>query len=99
MDIIISLILVFTAFLSYIIGRFSHYKINDWLNNPPWSPHHWLYGLIIMLLGFIYKNQFSAQLAIAFGLGFFISDIKDFFKLKIIGPDDGKGKKKFWGFD
>ena len=86
-------------FVGYIFGRWGHYYLNDKLGNPKWAPHHWIYGVIVALLGLIlsYKSDLGLML-ISFGIGHFISDLKDFLKFKFVGPDE-IGKRKFWGID
>ena len=86
------------AFFGYLLGRIGHAYLNVWMKNPNWLPHHWIYGMILIVLGIIYWNNLLAQYALFFGIGHFISDFKDFLKMKFIGPDE-EGKKKFWGID
>ncbi|MCX6764800.1 MAG: hypothetical protein NTU58_03845 [Candidatus Nealsonbacteria bacterium] len=62
------------------------------------TPHHWIFGLILMILGLIFRKHFLGLLILYFGAGFFISDFNDFLQLKIIGPDE-ISKNKFWGID
>lgn len=83
------------AFLGYAVGRLTH-LLTKWYN--PNSPHHWIYGLILIILGTIYWTQPLAKYAILFGIGHFISDLRDFLNLKFIGPD-APGPKKFWGIN
>lgn len=87
--------LLIAGFLGYIIGRLSHI-LTKWFN--PNSPHHWIYGLLLIILGVIYWQQPLAKYAFSFGVGHFISDLKDLLELKFIGPDE-EGPKKFWGID
>jgi len=86
------------AFMGYLIGRLGHRYLNDWLRNPKWAIHHWIYGFILMVVGLIFHKEPLGLLAFFFGLGDFISDLKDFLQLKFIGPDD-KIEKKFWGIN
>lgn len=86
------------AFGGYIIGRWSHCYLNVWLKNPKWAPHHWVYGFIFIILSLIFSNIFLGLLSLSLGIGFFISDLKDFLRFKFIGPDE-EGQKKFWGID
>ena len=85
---------IISLFTGYAIGRIGHIL---WGHIK--SPHHWIYGLIIMIIGrlFIVNNLFYI-LTIFFGLGLFISDLKDFINMKFYGVDDVK-IKKFWGID
>ena len=89
---------IISAIFGYLVGRWGHYYLNVWLKNPKWAPHHWIYGLILMILGLIFYRESIGLTALSLGTGFFISDFKDFLQLKFIGPDE-EGKKKFWGVD
>ncbi len=92
------LFFVIAALIGYLLGRWSHYYLNMKLNNPTWAPHHWIYGVMLMLLGLFFYQHLLGQLSFSFGIGHFISDLKDFLQLKFIGPDE-EGEKKFWGID
>jgi len=95
-------ILIFLAasFLGYLFGRWTDYYLNFWLKDPSWAPHHWIYGLILMMVGFFsFKNNLNIWI-FAFGEGFFISDLKDFLELKFIGSDKkDKSQRRFWNID
>ena len=91
----VGMIFLLISFLGYVVGRLSH--MSTVFFNPN-SPHHWIYGAILTILGIIYWNESLAKYALFFGIGLFISDLKDFLGLKFIGPDE-KGPKKFWGID
>lgn len=93
-----TLIFATAAFVGYLIGRWGHYYLNGKLKNPKWTPHHWIYGLILMVLGLVFYKNFLMLSIFSFGVGHFVSDLKDFLKLKFIGPDE-EGKKNFWGID
>ncbi|OGC38564.1 hypothetical protein A2V54_03905 [candidate division WWE3 bacterium RBG_19FT_COMBO_53_11] len=86
------------AFAGYLLGRFGHAYLNVWLENPDWAPHHWIYGAILMVVGFFFRDKPWGWAVFFFGLGHFISDLKDFINLKFIGPDE-EGPQKFWGVD
>jgi len=47
---------------------------------------------------FIFRGKPWGWVIFAFGLGHFVSDLKDFWELKFIGPDE-EGPTKFWGID
>jgi hypothetical protein len=98
-DISIIIFLVI-GFLGYLIGRFGDYYLNFWMKDPSWAPHHWIYGLILIGIGsYFFGNNLSLWL-ISFGIGLFISDLKDFLELKIIGSDNKiKSQRKFWHID
>ncbi|MBT7349371.1 hypothetical protein HN803_01095 [candidate division WWE3 bacterium] len=89
---------ILLALLGYLVGRFGHAYLNVWLGNPAWAPHHWIYGAILIILGIIYWEIPFARYGLAFGVGHFISDLKDFLDLKFFCPDE-EGEKKFWGID
>ena len=84
---------IFIAFVGYAIGRIGHIY-GGHLN----TPDHWIYGLILMILGFVFYEHILGLLAFYFAIGHFISDFKDFLHLKFIGPDKVI-EKKFWGID
>lgn len=88
------------AFLGYLIGRWGDNYLNFWLKDPSWAPHHWIYGLILMIVGlFFFKNNLEVWI-FSFGLGLFISDLKDFLDLKLIGKDNkDKSQRRFWHID
>jgi len=88
-------IYVAAALTSYSVGRFGHCCLNPRLNYPK-APHHWIYGFISIIVGLIFYKEFL--LFFSLGIGFIISDLKDFIKLKFFEPDK-KGKKRFWGID
>ena len=87
------LFFIFIAFIGYAIGRIGHIYGGNLK-----TPHHWIYGFILMILGLIYYENYYGLLALFFGTGHFISDFKDFLHLRIIGPDVD-GEKKFWEID
>ncbi len=82
-----------TIFIGYAVGRISHIYWG-YLK----TPHHWIYGLILIIAGLVFYKYTIGQILFYFGAGHFISDFKDFLKLKFFGVD-GAGKKKFWGID
>ena len=75
-------------FLGFTIGRIGD-KFGGHLN----LPHHWIWGILIVVLGIHTYN-----ILIPFGLGVFISDFKDFYSLKFWGKDEPK-VWKFWNID
>ena len=80
-------------FGGYAIGRVSHI-LGGHLN----APHHWIYGLLSIVVGAIYYSHTLGIYLIMFGVGHTISDLKDMFELKFYGRDE-PGPKKFWGID
>lgn len=87
-----------SGFLGYLVGRVGHYWLNPALNNPGWAPHHWIYGILLLILGG-YMGGFAGLLIASFGAGHFFSDLKDFLNGEFIGPDDDTHPPKFWGID
>lgn len=87
-EIVIYLII---SFLGFAIGRIGHI-----LGGHLKSPHHWIYGLILTIVGlFLRKNPWGIPI-FSFGAGLFISDLKDFLALKFYGVDDVK-ERSFGG--
>lgn len=83
------------AFVGFAIGRIGHI-FGGQLN----APHHWIYGVIIVIIGIVlcfYKKEWSLYF-IFFGLGLTISDLKDMLDLKFYGVDDVE-VKRFWHID
>lgn len=92
--------LLLALFLGYLIGRFGDYYLNFWLKDPGWAPHHWIYGLILMIIGIFYLKSNLGLWMLFFGAGLFVSDLKDFLDLKFFGSDNkDKNQRKFWNID
>ncbi len=90
MDFIIYFLVLFGA---YAIGRISHI-----LGGHLKAPHHWMYGVLALIVGVLtIKDSFGIYL-IMFGIGHTVSDLKDMLELKFYGRDE-PGPKKFWGID
>ena len=84
--------------LGYVIGRIGHCYVNVWMGNPPWAPHHWIYGAVMIPMGHYFLTGAMGLLVLSFGIGHIISDLKDFWALKFISPDP-EGKKTFFYID
>lgn len=80
------MILIAVCFVGYIIGR-----AGDWYAGHWDFFHHWIYGIILMLIGFFINDYLFY-----FGLGLVISDFKDLLNLEFFGPDK-KDKKTILG--
>ena len=81
------------GFLGFAIGRVGHI-----LAGHLKAPHHWIYGLILIIISVIFPHiSWTIYLGL-FGVGLFISDFKDFWLGRFYGADDVK-IKKFWGID
>ena len=88
------------AFLGYIIGRLGDYYFVFWMKDPEWAPHHWIYGLILTIIGFFLLNNIWGMWIFFFGIGLFVSDLKDFLDFKFIGADKKKkSQRRFWHID
>ena len=84
--------------LFYILALFTGFalgRLGDKYFGPKNTPHHWIYGLFLVVLGTIFYYNFFSLLLIFFGIGHFISDLNDFFHLRIYGIDVPH-KWKFW---
>jgi len=79
--------------LGYITGRIGDYFAGHWN-----FFHHWVYGIILLIIGIFYRNNFFLVYSASFGVGLIISDLDDLLHLRIYGPDKKK-EKKFWGFN
>lgn len=87
------IILFAIAFGGYTIGRISHI-----LGGHLYAPHHWIYGVLAIIVGAIFWSHDLGKWLLAFGIGHTLSDSKDMKELKFIGRDE-PGPKKFWGID
>ena len=96
-----SIILIVTnlilAFVGFAIGRIGHIY-----GGQMKSPHHWIYGVILMFAGILiflvfFESKWSLGL-ISVGFGLSVSDLEDMADFKVYGVDL-PGKKRFWGVD
>jgi len=92
MDEIFLLYSAMSFFIGFVLGRIGHM-----FGGQIKSPHHWIYGFILIVASSFLKENLSF-LVLLFGLGVFISDFKDFLNLKFYGVDDIE-VKKFWRVD
>jgi len=79
-----------STFIGFAIGRLGD-KLGGHLN----APHHWIFGLILIIAGIIYINNWIGILSLSFGIGHFISDLDDFLHMRIWGVDEPH-EWKFW---
>jgi hypothetical protein len=94
------IIFLVIGFIGFAIGRIGDNYVNFWIGDPKWLPDHWIYGLLLMILGFWLFSGYVALCLFSFGLGHFISDLKDFWNLKFYGSDNKKQEAtKFWHID
>ena len=87
------LLFIVMVFAGYAVGRISHI-LGGHLN----VPHHWIYGVLLIIVGAIFYQHTLGWLALAFGIGHTISDLDDMMALKFYGRDE-PGPKHFWGTD
>ena len=90
--IIFSLII---GFIGFSIGRVGHIIGGSW-----YCPHHWIYALLIIIIGLILHSKYPKiyLFIIALGIGLFISDLKDFLNLQFYGVDT-VSEFVFWAVD
>ena len=81
---------IISAFIGFAIGRIGD-KYGGHLN----APHHWIYGLVLIIVGIVYVNHWIGILSLFFGIGHFISDLDDFLNMRIWGIDEPH-EWKFW---
>ena len=56
--IIVQIILfLISAFMGYVIGRWGDNYVNFWIKDPPWAPHHWIYGALLMVGALFLENN------------------------------------------
>lgn len=87
------LVAAITCFLGFAIGRYGD-KYGGHLD----APHHWIWGIVLVVVGFIYVDNLFGVVSLAFGLGHFVSDFDDFANMRIWGVDK-KHKWKFWSVE
>jgi len=87
---ILGLISIFSGFIAFAMGRIGD-KYGGHLN----APHHWIYGLILMVLGVFWTNLSVCVILFSIGFGHFISGLDDFLHMRIWGPDKPH-EWKFW---
>ena len=82
-----------SGFLGFAAGRIGHIY-----GGHLKGPHHWIYGLVMVIPGIIEWQSMAFFLLMMFGIGVFVSDLKDFLEFKIYGADP-PGEKRFWHID
>lgn len=89
-------------FLNLIIGfiGFASGRIGHIFGGMSVSPHHWIYALLIIILGLILSTKYPKLhlFIVVFGIGLFISDLQDFLNLQFYGADT-VDKFVFWGIN
>ena len=96
LQIIIFFIFIFAG---YVVGRWGDNYLNFWMKDPKWAPDHWIYGFLLIFAALFFKDGLKLGI-FSFGMGLFISDLKDFLNLKFFGSDNKKKEDvKFWHID
>ena len=91
MTLLITIILIIIAgFIGFATGRFGD-RYGGHINGP----HHWILGVILVVLGIIFFDTTLGILAFGFGIGHFISDLEDFLHMRIWSVDVPH-EWKFW---
>ena len=88
------LVLLVVAFAGYAISRIGHIY-----GGHLRTPHHWIYGVLAIIVGAIFFNEVWAPWIIAFGIGHAMSDAKDMLAFQFDLKPDQVRVKKFWGID
>lgn len=81
---------VISAFIGFAIGRLGD-KYGGHLN----TLHHWVHGLVLIIIGVVYINKWIGMLCFSFGIGHFISDFDDFMNMRVWCADKPH-KWNFW---
>lgn len=94
--------IIIIAFAGYIIGRISHIVGGELGNkgiHVKYSPHHWVIGLLILVVGVSFWEHMLGKILIAFGIGHIISDLSDLMHGRVFDTSHEPEIKKFWGID
>jgi len=89
-----SLIIITSSLISTFIG-FAIGRLGDKYGGHLNAPHHWIYGLILIIIGIIFIDTQIGILSLFLGIGHFTSDLDDFLHLRIWGVDEPH-EWKFW---
>jgi len=76
-------------------GGFASGRLGDKYGGHINAPHHWIYGLILIVIGILWFHSWLGLPCLAYGVGLFISDLNDFLQLRIWGVDKPH-QWKFW---
>ncbi|MFC1800895.1 hypothetical protein ACFLZB_00310 [Nanoarchaeota archaeon] len=89
--------LMIIGFAVALVG-FSIGRITDKYGGHYLTPHHWIYGFGLAVFGVVNNNEWGF-LGFSFGIGLFISDFRDFTKLRFISRDKREKEWRFWDID
>ena len=96
---LIVIIQIIIAFIGFAIGRFSD-KYGGYLEKI-WIipvPHHWIWGVLLIIIGIFFRSSFWGISCISFGIGHFISDLNDFLHMRFFG-EEPPHEWSFWNID
>ncbi|MCX6714090.1 MAG: hypothetical protein NTV48_03245 [Candidatus Vogelbacteria bacterium] len=89
-----AVIFLLCAFGGYLVGR-----IGDYYGGHTNTPHHWIYGFVMVAFGLIYfESYYWWAIFVAGGLGAWLSDLNDFLEVRFYGPDVTENHR-FWDID
>jgi hypothetical protein len=86
--------LIIVGALSALIG-FGVGRIGDKHGGHVNSPHHWIYGLVLAVAGIFFMENPLGFISLTFGVGLFVSDLRDFLHLRFYGVDEPH-EWRFW---
>ena len=93
--------LILALFTGYASGRIGHI-LGGQLGKRGvhiGTPHHWVYGVVVIMIGAIFFQHEWGKSMIAFGLGHVVSDLNDLFNRRVFDSGAEPEVKKFWGID
>ncbi|MFA5992943.1 MAG: hypothetical protein WC796_04525 [Candidatus Pacearchaeota archaeon] len=86
------------AIISGIVSLFAGFslgRIGDKYGGHLNGPHHWIFGIVLVIIGIFYIKDIFGIFLIFFGIGLFISDLNDFLNKRFWSVDIPH-KWKFW---
>lgn len=89
------LLLLLVAQLAIALAGFAVGRLGDKIGGHLRAPHHWIYGLLLIVAGIFTGGSFWGTTSISFGLGFFLSDLNDYLHLRFYGVDEPH-EWRFW---
>jgi len=84
-----------TIFCTSLFVGFAAGRLGDKWGGHLNAPHHWIYGLFLIVAGAAFTEHTAGIAALGFGIGHFVSDLDDFLHFRIYGPDEPH-QWKFW---
>ena len=96
------IVLLTITFIGYIVGRVSHIiggQLGDRGVDVKYWPHHWVFGVLAIIIGALLYEKDFGKWFVAFGVGHIISDLNDLIKGRVFDTSQEPDIKKFWGTD